>query len=94
MCIIHRYVKDDAPVAFASWARFSEAAAQRYRSPPHQLMAGDWAIAEGSTARGRAQASGVIAAYAQWHLERGLRSLEHVDRSVPLAAAEPDRMGS
>ncbi len=58
------------------------------------LMAGDWVHAEASTPRGRAQASGVIAAYAQWHLERGLRSLEHVDRSVPLAAAEPDRMGS
>lgn len=58
------------------------------------LMAGDWVHAEASTARGRAQASGVIAAYAQWHLERGLRSLEHVDRSLPLAAAEPDRMGS
>lgn len=40
------YVKDGAPVAFASWARFSEAAAQRYRSPPHQLMAGDWASGE------------------------------------------------
>jgi DNA repair protein RecO (recombination protein O) len=23
-------------------------------------------------------ASGLIAAYAQWHLERGIRSLEHV----------------
>ena len=27
----------------------------------------------------RAAASGLIAAYAQWHLERGIRSLEHVD---------------
>lgn len=37
------YMRDDAPVAFASWARFGEAAAQRYRNPPHQLMAADWA---------------------------------------------------
>jgi cytolysin-activating lysine-acyltransferase len=37
------YMKDDAPVAFASWARLSEAAAQRYRNSPHQLVAGDWA---------------------------------------------------
>lgn len=37
------YMKDDAPVAFASWARFSEAAAQRYRNSPHQLTAADWA---------------------------------------------------
>jgi cytolysin-activating lysine-acyltransferase len=36
------YMRDDAPVAFASWARFSEAAAQRYRNPPHQLTAGEW----------------------------------------------------
>lgn len=37
------YMKDDAPVAFASWARFDDATAQRYRSPPHQLMTADWA---------------------------------------------------
>lgn len=37
------YMKFDTPVAFASWARFSEAAAQRYRNSPHQLMAADWA---------------------------------------------------
>jgi hypothetical protein len=23
-----------------------------------------------------------VAAYVQWHLERGLRSLEHIDRST------------
>lgn len=37
------YLKDDAPVAFASWARFNDATAQRYRSPPHQLTMTDWA---------------------------------------------------
>lgn len=36
------YMKDDAPVAFASWGRLSEATAQRYRLPPHQLMTSDW----------------------------------------------------
>lgn len=46
------------------------------------LLTGDWATAEGTAASTRAQASGVIAAYTQWHLERGLRSLPHVDRGT------------
>jgi DNA repair protein RecO (recombination protein O) len=46
------------------------------------LLAGDWAAAEASPAGTRAQASGVIAAYTQWHLERGLRSLHHLDRTA------------
>jgi DNA repair protein RecO (recombination protein O) len=45
------------------------------------LLAGDWATAESASDRTRAQASGVVAAYAQFHLERGLRSLRHVDRA-------------
>ena len=44
------------------------------------LLAGDWDAAEDSDARTRDQASGVTAAYTQFHLERGLRSLEHQDR--------------
>ena len=46
------------------------------------LLAGDWASAEAATERTSAQASGIIAAYAQFHLERTLRSLEHVDRTA------------
>lgn len=46
------------------------------------LLAGDWATAEAASERSRAQASGVTAAYTQFHLERGLRSLEHVDRTI------------
>ena len=38
------------------------------------LLTGDWAAALGSSDRDRDQASGVVAAYTQWHLERGLRS--------------------
>ncbi|MEO8527733.1 MAG: DNA repair protein RecO C-terminal domain-containing protein, partial [Pseudolysinimonas sp.] len=45
------------------------------------LLAGDWPTADAADARTRAQASGVVAAYTQFHLERGLRSLEHVDRT-------------
>jgi DNA repair protein RecO (recombination protein O) len=44
------------------------------------LLAGDWVIAEQSQERHRREASGLVAAYLQWHLERGLRSLPHVDR--------------
>lgn len=44
------------------------------------LLSGDWAVAEASSERDRAQANGIVAAYTQFHLERGLRSLPHVDR--------------
>ncbi|MBX3195043.1 MAG: DNA repair protein RecO [Schumannella sp.] len=46
------------------------------------LLAGDWEAAEDSDERTRDQASGVTAAYAQFHLERGLRSLELQDRET------------
>ncbi|MDO9395579.1 MAG: DNA repair protein RecO [Herbiconiux sp.] len=45
------------------------------------LLTGDWATAESAPSQTRSQASGIVAAYTQWHLERGLRSLEHVERS-------------
>lgn len=45
------------------------------------LLAGDWPSAEAASERDRAQASGVVAAYAQFHIERSLRSLPLVDRS-------------
>ncbi|OUE26884.1 DNA repair protein RecO [Clavibacter michiganensis] len=45
------------------------------------LLTGDWGHAEAATLRSQARASGVVAAYAQWHLDRGIRSLGLVDRS-------------
>jgi DNA repair protein RecO (recombination protein O) len=45
------------------------------------LLAGDWTVAEQSDPRHRREANGLVAAYLQWHLERGLRSLPHVDRT-------------
>jgi DNA repair protein RecO (recombination protein O) len=45
-----------------------------------QLLSGDWASAMDSETRFRREASGLIAAYLQWHLERGLRSLPLVER--------------
>jgi len=44
------------------------------------LLAGDWLTAEAVDTRYRKAASGVVAAYLQWHLERSLRSLVHVER--------------
>ena len=44
------------------------------------LLTGDWDHAESTPEKTRAQATGVVAAYTQWHLGRGLRSLEHVSR--------------
>ena len=44
------------------------------------LLAGDWAVVEASEPRHRKEASGLVSAYLAWHLERGLRSLSHVER--------------
>jgi DNA repair protein RecO (recombination protein O) len=44
------------------------------------LLTGDWEQAKMSEAKNRSEASGLIAAYLQWHLERGLRSLPLVER--------------
>jgi DNA repair protein RecO (recombination protein O) len=44
------------------------------------LAAGDWVLADASPPAVRRQASGLVAAHLQWHLERGLRSLPLVDR--------------
>jgi DNA repair protein RecO (recombination protein O) len=56
------------------------------------LLQGDWNYADSSAGGTRSKASGVVAAYTQWHLERGLRSLEHVDRSN--RKREPEQSGS
>jgi DNA repair protein RecO (recombination protein O) len=45
------------------------------------LLEGDWVSAEQAEPRHRGEANGLVAAYLQWHLEHGLRSLPHVDRS-------------
>ena len=45
------------------------------------LLSGDWEHAESADQRHQSQASGIVAAYTQFHLERSLRSLQHVDRT-------------
>ncbi|WP_348787743.1 DNA repair protein RecO [Leifsonia sp. NPDC080035] len=42
------------------------------------LLTGDWETAEAADDATRSKANGIVAAYTQWHLERGLRSLQHV----------------
>lgn len=44
------------------------------------LLAGDWPVADSSEERHRREASGLVSAYSQFHLERRLRSLPHVER--------------
>lgn len=43
------------------------------------LLAGNWPVVEGADADARDRATAVVAAYAQFHLERGLRSLRVSD---------------
>lgn len=45
------------------------------------LLSGDWQTADTSAPRERRDASGLVAAYVHWHLERNLRSLPLVDRT-------------
>lgn len=40
------HMRDDAPLAFVSWALLSEEAALRYRAAPHRLAAADWTSGE------------------------------------------------
>ncbi|MFF4773618.1 DNA repair protein RecO [Microtetraspora fusca] len=44
------------------------------------LLRGDWPMADASESRHRSECSGLVAAYLQWHLEHGIRSLRHVER--------------
>jgi DNA repair protein RecO (recombination protein O) len=44
------------------------------------LLHGEWDVAEASVQGARRDASGLVAAHLQWHLERQLRSLPLVER--------------
>lgn len=52
------------------------------------LLRGEWQAADASLPRHRTECSGLVAAYLQWHLEHGIRSLRHVERE---ATSERDR---
>jgi len=47
------------------------------------LLSGDWELADASQERHRREAAGLVAAFTQYHLERSLRSLRHVERDAP-----------
>jgi len=36
------YMRDNAPIAYVSWAKLSNAAALRYKTAPHHLASNDW----------------------------------------------------
>lgn len=44
------------------------------------LLTGDWTATRDIDDRSQRTASGLVSAFANWHLERGLRALSHVDR--------------
>ena len=44
------------------------------------LLAGEWDVVDAAPARTLKEASGLVAAYLAWHLERGLKSLVYVER--------------
>jgi DNA repair protein RecO (recombination protein O) len=44
------------------------------------LLAGDWPVVETGDPRYLREATGLVAAYLSWHLERGLKSFAHVPR--------------
>ncbi len=44
------------------------------------LLAGDWPTVEAGDPRYLREATGLVAAYLSWHLERGLKSFAHVPR--------------
>lgn len=46
------------------------------------LLAGDWDHANSVEAKHRSEATGIINASLQWHLEREVRALKHVDRNL------------
>ena len=60
-----------ADCAPAGSARVSSETGSLLRS----LIAGEWDAVDAASAQATGAASGLIAAYAQWHLERGIRSL-------------------
>ena len=44
------------------------------------LLTGDWEYADASGPQPRRESAGLVASYLQWHLERVVKSLQHVER--------------
>ena len=78
----HRWLNPSAGGVLCSDCRLPGSA-----SPPAEtvavlgaLLAGDWELVQGAEPRHLKEASGIVAAYLAWHVERGLRSLAYVER--------------
>ncbi len=78
----HRWLNPSAGGVLCSDCRLPGSA-----SPPAEtvavlgaLLAGDWELVQAADPRHLREASGVVAAYLAWHVERGLRSLAYVER--------------
>ena len=54
------------------------------------LLAGDWDVADAAEGRAQREAAGLVAAYAQFHLEKKVRSLSHVERTVSARESSTD----
>ena len=46
------------------------------------LLTGDWDVVSAASEKSTQAASGIVSAYCQWHIERGLKSLQHVERNT------------
>lgn len=46
------------------------------------LLAGDWVVADASELSARREARGIVAAYLQFHLERSIKSLSHIESTT------------
>jgi len=45
------------------------------------LLAGEWELVETSSEQAKLAASGVVSAYTQWHIDKGLKSITHLERT-------------
>ena len=64
----------------ATWYTDRQAARAEVDALLAGLLSGDWPTVGTADERSRREASSIVSAYLSWHLERGLRSLSHVDR--------------
>ncbi len=44
------------------------------------LLSGDWPTADAAGQQARRESAGLVGGYLQWHLERVVKSLQHVER--------------
>lgn len=58
------------------------------------LISGHWTATRGVPLDVQRQASDLVASFANWHLDRGLRTLSSVDRGLPPGVPEDDPPGS